>query len=180
MRAISVGILVALCVGGGALADPPVGPPIGPSATAPAAPVAVQPPGPPELAPLSPDFQAAMANSQLATYRYTQLAEQALALKKLCDTGFGPADICPKIGIGAGQPSASAVQGELPMVTEITGGKSGLSAVLALPDGRRVVVHPGTRLPDGSRVAGISHDDVRIARTGADDLALSFAGADLK
>lgn len=137
-------------------------------------------PVPAQLAPVSPDFQAAMANSQLATYRYTQLTEQALALKKLCDTGFGPADICPKAGNGTGQGVSGAVQGELPTVTEITGARSGLSAVLALPDGRRLLVHPGSRLPDGSQVAAISHDDVRIGRTGADDLILSFAGAEPK
>jgi len=135
-------------------------------------------PVPVQLAPVSPDFQAAMANSQLATYRYTQLTEQAIALRKLCDTGFGPADICPKAGTGQGL--SSSVQGELPTVTEITGARTGLSAVLALPDGRRLMVHPGSRLPDGSQVAAISHDDVRIGRTGADDLILSFAGAEPK
>jgi hypothetical protein len=35
-------------------------------------------------------------------------------------------------------------------------------------------------LPDGRRVAGISHDDVRIGRTGGDDLILPFAGAEAK
>jgi type IV pilus biogenesis protein PilP len=138
------------------------------------------PPALPQLAPLSPDFQAAMANSQLATYRYTQLTEQALALKKLCDTGFGPSDICPQRATVAGEGGASQAQTELPTVTEITGARAGLTAVLALPDGRRIVVHPGTQLPDGRRVAGISHDDVRIGRTGGDDLILPFAGAEAK
>jgi len=140
----------------------------------------VVPPAPPQLAPLSPDFQAAMSNSQLATYRYTQLTEQAVALKKLCDTGFGPADICPKPGaaLAAGPTAGASV--ELPTVTEITGARTGLTAVLALPDGRHIVVRPGTQLPDGRRVAGISEDDVRIGRTGGDDLILSFAGAEAK
>jgi type IV pilus biogenesis protein PilP len=139
----------------------------------------VAPPAPPQLAPLSPDFQAAMANSQLATYRYNQLTEQALALKKLCDTGFGPGDICPKAVTVAVGGSGSAAPADLPTVTEITGSRNGLSAVLALSDGRHVLVRPGSVLPDGRRVGTVSNDDVRIVRDGG-DIVLSFAGADTK
>ena len=136
-------------------------------------PIAV-PPAPMQLAPLSPDFQAAMANSQLATYRYTQLTEQALALKKLCDTGFGPADICPRAAAASGP--ATAAQAELPTVTEITGTRSGLSAVLALPDGTHIEVRAGSILPDGRRIAAVSDDDVRLVRESGSDIVLSFAG----
>ena len=117
-----------------------------------------------------------MANSQLATYRYNQLTEQALALKKLCETGFGPADICPKATVGVTGNVAASAPADLPTVAEISGSGSGLAAVLALPDGRHVAVHAGSVLPDGRRIAAISNDDVRIAHEGG-DIVLSFAGA---
>jgi type IV pilus biogenesis protein PilP len=140
----------------------------------------VQPPGPPELAPFSPDFQAAMANSQLQTYRYTQLAEQATALRKLCETGFGPADLCPKTGMASGSPLASD-RGDLPTVADIDGRAGNLRALLVLADGRRVAVTPGSILPDGSRVEAITGDAVRLSREDGSPDSLSFgAGLPLK
>ena len=137
-----------------------------------------QPPAPPTLAPLSQDFQAAMASSQLQTYRYNQLTEQALALRKLCDTGFGPADICPKRTPDSsdGAPAAAGDRStELPIVAEITGAGPTLRAVLVLRDGRRVSVRPGSALPDGSTVTGISSEDVRVSLgAGRQDAILTF------
>jgi type IV pilus biogenesis protein PilP len=148
----------------------------GPSEAA-AAPTNIDhPPAPPELAPLNPDFQSAMANSQLQTYRYNQLTEQALALKKLCDTGFGPADICPKASAAAvGGISAEATG--LPTVEEITGIDNGLSAVLVFPDGSHFTVRPGSVLPDGSAVVAITGDDVRVGKSPGRDMALPFGGS---
>jgi type IV pilus biogenesis protein PilP len=162
MRAISVGVLGVLCFAAAAPADPPAAP-VGAATSVPVpVPVPVQsPPGPAELAPLSPDFQAAMANSQLQTYRYNQLTEQATALKKLCDTGFGPAEICPAVSRSTAA-EAAAGAGELPTVVQIDGGKAGFSAILLLGDGRRLTVRPGSLLPGGLTVAAISPDDVRL------------------
>ena len=126
--------------------------------------VIAPPPAPPELAPLSQDFQAAMANSQLQTYRYNQLTEQALALKKLCDTGFGPADICPKAGAASFDGSVTANPSDFPTVAEITGTRGALSALLVLADGKRVTVRPGSVLPNGLRIASITEDDVRVSK----------------
>jgi type IV pilus biogenesis protein PilP len=181
MRAASRLILVSVLAAGAAqgetvsMSDPHAGPSAMTGTVTPTA----SPPAPPSLAPPSPDFQAAMANSQLATYRYNQLTEQALALKKLCETGFGPADICPKATVGVTGTIAASAPADLPTVAEISGSGSGLTAVLALPDGRRIGVHAGSVLPDGRRIAAISNDDVWIVREGG-DIALSFAGADPK
>ena len=141
--------------------------------------VVAHPPVPAELAPLSQDFQAAMANSQLQTYRYNQLTEQALALKKLCDTGFGPTDICPKVGAGSAQSadgSNTTGSSELPSVAEITGIRGALTAVLVLGDGRRVTVHAGSELSGGLRVASIDDDDVRVIKGPGRDTVLYFGG----
>jgi len=147
---------------GSALAEPPQG--SGPSAEGTATQVA-QPPVPAELPPLSPDFQAAMASSQLQTYRYSQLAEQALALKKLCETGFGPADLCSKSAAAGTSQAAAGSPGEFPTVLAIDGAGSALTAILALPDGRRMTVRPGAILPGGLTVTVVTGDDVRV-RTG--------------
>jgi type IV pilus biogenesis protein PilP len=134
----------------------------------------------PELAPLNPDFQAAMANSQLQTYRYSQLTEQALALKKLCETGFGPADICPGVSGGASganaDSSSPSIGGGLPTVTEINGNHGVLSAVLALEDGRHLTVHPGTSVPGGLKIMAITEDDVRVTMGSGRETTLYFAG----
>ena len=131
------------------------------------------PPAPPELVPLSQDFQAAMANSQLQTYRYSQLTEQALALKKLCDTGFGPNDLCPRGGPAGGRASDAAVS-DLPVVAEIDGAGGALSAVLVFADGRRFTVHAGSALPGGLMVAAITGDDVRIRTAPSTETVLAF------
>jgi len=146
-------------VSGCALAEPPRG--LVPSAVATPTPVA-DPPVPAELPPLSPDFQASMASSQLQTYRYSQLAEQALALKKLCETGFGPPDLCPKSGPAGSSNAAIASPAEFPTVLAIDGAGSALAAILALPDGRRMRVRPGTILPGGLIVTAVTGDDVRV------------------
>ena len=138
-----------------------------------------RPPAPPELAPLSQDFQADMANSQLQTYRYNQLTEQALALKKLCDTGFGPADICPRAGASADNTTAADSAG-LPTVEEISGSKSALRAVLAFSDGRHVTVHMGSVLPNGLIVGAVTEDDVRVRRGLGQEAVLYFSGAQSK
>jgi type IV pilus biogenesis protein PilP len=138
--------------------------------------VIAHPPAPPELAPLSPDFQAAMANSQLQTYRYTQLTEQALALKKLCDTGFEPPDTCPKAGPASLDPSGAANPGDLPTVAEISGTKGSLSAVLVLSDGRHITVRTGVTLPGGLHVAAITDDDVRVSAGPGRETTLNFGG----
>src|SRR5579859_651409 len=129
MQAISRLAACAALASSCAFAEPPM-------MTAPAA--TAHPPAPPELAPLSRDFQAAMANSQLQTYRYSQLTEQAQALKKLCDTGFGPTDICPKGNAAASEGVGSAGTADLPTVAEINGVSGALSAVLVFADGRRL------------------------------------------
>ena len=173
MQVVSRTLLLAVLIVGSAHAEPSQAYERSVQSVAP-------PPAPPELAPLNPDFQAAMANSQLATYRYTQLTEQALALKKLCDTGFGPADICPRGNEPGRQAGAAPTATDLPTVTGITGGRAGFAATLLLGDGRRVSVHSGSRLPDGSAVAGISGEDVRVDRAGIGEIVLPFAGAELK
>jgi type IV pilus biogenesis protein PilP len=170
MQATSRIAVLAALASACAFADPPAAPT--PSGQAPA--VVATPPAPPELAPLSRDFQADMANSQLQTYRYNQLTEQAQALKKLCDTGFGPADICPKgnpASTGGGVASASA---GLPTVAEIDGTAGALSAVLVFDDGRRLTVQPGSTLPNGPTVAAITSSDVRIETSPGATIVLSF------
>jgi type IV pilus biogenesis protein PilP len=132
----------------------------------------------PDLVPLSPDFQEAMANSQLQTYRYNQLTEQAQALKKLCDTGFGPSEICATANSSTARHVADGVYplGILPAISEI-GGQSGmLSAVLSLEDGRRVTVHPGSVLPNGLTVASITEDEVRLSNGPGRPITLYFGG----
>ena len=151
--------------------DPSAGPTV-PTATK-------RPPAPPELAPLAPDFQAAMANSQLQTYRYNQLTEQALALKKLCETGFGPADICPKMGT-AGSDGVAANSSDLPIVAEISGPRTRLHAILAFPDGRRATVHSGSILPNGSVVGAVTDEDVRVGAGPGREAVLSFFGGQTK
>jgi type IV pilus biogenesis protein PilP len=141
-------------------------------------PVAIaHPPAPPQLAPLSPDFQTAMANSQLQTYRYNQLTEQALALKKLCDTGFGPADICPKANAASANGALTNNSSALPLVAEITGSHGALSAVLILADGRRVSVRAGSVLPDGLHIAAVTEEDVLVRNGAGHELALPFSGS---
>ena len=172
-RIAAVAVLVAGCAH--AQSQPPTRdqPPAG------ASPATLEhPPAPPELAPLSQDFQATMANSQLQTYRYNQLTEQALALKKLCDTGFGPADICPK-GNAFAEGLQIAGSGDLPTVEEISGPKSGLRAVLVFGDGKRLTVHAGSVLSNGLVVAAITDDDVRV-KDGGRESVLYFASAQAK
>jgi type IV pilus biogenesis protein PilP len=168
MQAISRLAVCAMLASSCAFAEPS-------TAIAPAgAPAATRPPAPPELAPLSQDFQAAMANSQLQTYRYSQLTEQAQALKKLCDTGFGPADICPKGNAATPEGMGSAASAGLPTVAEINGANGALSAILVFADGRRLTVRAGTVLPDGLTVAAISGDDVRLKAGGHPEAVLPF------
>lgn len=167
MQAISRIVLIAALAAANADAQPPQTPVSGavPQPGAMPGPESlVHPPAPPELAPLNQEFQAAMANSQLQTYRYNQLTEQALALKKLCDTGFGPADICPRRTAEAleGAANAAGNTAELPTIAEITGAGLALNAKLVLPDGRLIVVRPGSMLPDGSTVTAISAEEVRL------------------
>ncbi len=170
MRAIS-SIVALVFVPVCAWAQPPQGTPVSPNT----APVEVtHPPVPPDLAPVNPDFQAAMANSQLQTYRYSQLTEQALALKKLCDTGFGPADICPRGGAAVGANAASGADAGLPTVAAIDGGSGALTAVLVLADGRRLSVRQGSILPDGLVVAAITSEDVRVRTLPGREERLAF------
>lgn len=177
MQAISkIAILMALA-SGCALAEPPQG--SGPSAEGTPTPVA-HPPVPAELPPLSPDFQASMASSQLQTYRYSQLAEQALALKKLCETGFGPPDLCPKSGPAASPNAAMAGPGEFPTVLAIDGAGSALTAILALPDGRRMTVRPGAMLPGGLTVTAVTGDDVRVRTVPGQEDHLAFGGGPVR
>jgi type IV pilus biogenesis protein PilP len=176
MQAIRIAAVAALA-SGFALAEPqPAVPPLaGAVSTA-----IAHPPTPAELAPLSPDFQAAMANSQLQTYRYSQLTEQALALKKLCDTGFGPAEICPKASPAVGQGSFAADPTELPTVAEIDGVGGSLTAVLVLSDGRRLSVRVGSSISGGLTVAAITGDDVRIRTELGREEHLAFSGGQAK
>jgi len=175
MQAIRFATLAALA-SGYAFAEPAV-----PATQAdPASTAIAHPPAPAELAPLSPDFQAAMANSQLQTYRYTQLTEQALALKKLCDTGFGPADICPKGGSVAQTGASGADSADLPIVAEIEGTGGTLTAVIVLADGRRLSVRPGSVLPGGLTVVAISGDDVRVVTEPGRERRLAFGGGETK
>ena len=176
MQAIRLAALVVLA-SGHALAEQP---PALPTSAAPASTAVARPPIPAELAPLSPDFQAAMANSQLQTYRYNQLTEQALALKKLCDTGFGPADICPKVVSAAAQGGVTPDLTELPTVAEIDGVGSSLSAVLVLADGRRLTVHAGSTLPGGLIVSAVTGDDVRVRTAPEREERLAFGGGQPK
>ena len=134
------------------------------------------PPVPAELPPLSPDFQASMASSQLQTYRYSQLAEQALALKKLCETGFGPADLCSKSAAVGSSQAATASPGEFPTVLAIDGAGSALTAILALADGRRMTVRPGAILPGGLTVTAVTGDDVRVRTAPGREEHLAFGG----
>jgi type IV pilus biogenesis protein PilP len=169
MQAISRIVLIAAFVAMNADAEPaqmPVSAAAPQAGTVPGREALARPPAPPDLAPLSQDFQAAMANSQLQTYRYNQLTEQALALRKLCDTGFGPADICPRrtadaLDVAAGAAGNIAV---LPTIAEITGIGRLMSATLLLPDGRLITVRPGSTLPDGATVTAISADEVRLGK----------------
>ncbi|MDB5392890.1 MAG: hypothetical protein JWM91_396 [Rhodospirillales bacterium] len=138
-----------------------------------------RPPAPPELAPLSQDFQAAMANSQLQTYRYNQLTDQALALKKLCDTGFGPADICPKAGAAA-ESTVATDAAIFPTVDEITGTGGHLSAVLVFADGRHLTVRSGSVLPNGLVVAAVTDDGVRVNKGPGSETVLAFGGGQAK
>jgi type IV pilus biogenesis protein PilP len=172
MRVISSIAILATFAPGLAFAEPPAA--TGPSDTAPVA--VVHPPVPAELAPLSQDFQAAMASSQLQTYRYNQLTEQALALKKLCDTGFGPSDVCPKAGPAAAASVEAANEGELPTIAAIDGVGGALTALLVLPDGRRMTVRPGTVLPGGLIVGAITGDDVRVRSLAGGEKRLPFEG----
>jgi type IV pilus biogenesis protein PilP len=174
MQAISRIAAVAVLAAGCAHAQPAPG--HDPSA-AQAEPVIIdRPPAPPELAPPGQEFQAAMANSQLQTYRYNQLTEQALALRKLCDTGFGPADICPKANAAASGAIAAEAT-DLPTVQEITGTHNGLSAVLVFPDGSHFMVRPGSVLPNGLAVVAITGDDVRVGKSPGREMALPFGGS---
>jgi type IV pilus biogenesis protein PilP len=169
MQVISRLAACAALVSSCAFAEPPA-----PAVPGGAPPTVKRPPAPPDLAPLSQDFQAAMANSQLQTYRYSQLTEQAQALKKLCDTGFGPADICPRGNAGTSEGAGSVAAADLPTVVQIDGANGALFAVLVLADGRRLTVHAGSVLPDGLMVAAITIDDVRIRMSRGDETALAF------
>ena len=179
MRTLNAIAAVAALWAGCAYGQPgPEAAPAKPQSPAVPAPVA-RPPALPQLAPLGEDFQAAMANSQLQTYRYGQLAEQALALKKLCETGFGPADICPNANNPVGPRAdggASANPFGLPTVAEINGTGSALSAVLILPDGRHATVRAGSLLPNGLQVSEITLDDVRVTAGGGHEQTLYFGG----
>ena len=172
MQAIKIAA-VAVLASGCAFAEPP-------PVSAPAPTIIMHPPAPAELAPLSPDFQASMANSQLQTYRYSQLTDQALALKKLCDTGFGPADICPKAGLSSPQGTSEVDLAELPTVAEIDGVGGSLTAVLILADGRRLTVRTGSSIPGGLTVAAITGDDVRIRTEPGREEHLAFGGGQAK
>jgi type IV pilus biogenesis protein PilP len=57
----------------------------------------------------------------------------------------------------------SRFRGSVPRIAGIRGGGSHLSATLLLPDGSEALVHQGSSLTDGSKVAAIDLDGVTLA-----------------
>ena len=148
-------------------------------------PPSIHPPassGPPALPPLPklPDDTASrVAASQVNIYLYQQLAAEAAALKMLCETNYGPPDLCrmQKPAPAAAAPVVE-IQGEAPGITlvQVLGDDRHLSAVLQLGGGRELTVHEGSPVPGKGRVIRITADEVRLALADGGEGTVGFSG----
>jgi len=160
----------------------PVSPQPAPPPVISASPSVHLPSGPPALPPLPklPDDTASrVANSQVNIYLYQQLAAEAAALKALCETNYGPSDLCQT---QRPMPPAAApvveMQGEGPGISlvQVLGDDRHLSAVLQLAGGRELTVHEGSPVPGKGRVIRITADEVRLALANGGEGTVGFSG----
>ena len=159
---------------------PASSPPISPAVTPPASMVA-------------PAERNRILELQRDTFLFNVEADRAAALEKWCKTAYGDPLLCAggRTAVNAivqapsAAPPAAATRqpeaAERPTVAEITGFGNNLAAVLAYGDGRRLRVvpprdgKPGSVLPDGAEVVGISSGEVQVKPKGGPAVALVFS-----
>lgn len=147
-------------------------PPGGPMNTAPALPA---------LPKLPEDAQARVNAAQVNIFLYQQLATEAAALKALCETDYGPSDLCRKGRAPDPQPASAPVvearasSGRISLL-QVLGDERHLSAVLQLSGGRELTVHEGSSIPGSGRVVRITPDEVRLTMVDGREGLLSFEG----
>lgn len=148
---------------------------------------------PPESSAAAPsdDDRAYLLRRQQEIFRLTVETDYALALQKLCQTGFGDPRLChvsePKPAEIAKAPPPEpprprAARSNLnPIVREIAGFDGELSAVLAFGDGRLLTIHaptaqhPAEFLPGGDRVIAIDAQHVTARRKNGETYSLQLA-----
>jgi type IV pilus biogenesis protein PilP len=135
-----------------------------------------------------------LLRKQQEIFRLNVETDYALALQKLCQTGYGDPRLCqpapPKVAsppaVLLSSPPAPKTPPALPggpsepspKVQEISGVGQDLTAVLQLQDGRRVSVrsaasdHAAVQLPGGASILAVKADHVLLKRSGREPLSL--------
>lgn len=146
---------------------------------------------------LDQDDRDYLLRKQQEIFRLNVETDYALALQKLCQTGYGNPRLCqpaiakpsmpappmPAPAAGPTDGAANPRHRSQPIVQEISGAGNDLAAVLLLPDGRRLTVHAGsggdaaTVLPDGASVMAIDAKQVVLRRPGGAPVALPLERA---
>ena len=143
----------------------------------------------PEPPPVPPDMAESdrhyLMRRQQEIFRLNVETDYALALQKLCQTGFGDPKLCQSTQPKLVAPiSAAASPGLIhehiernPIVQEISGFGQDLTALLLMPDGRQLSVHKLSQLPNGAVVNDIETRRVLLRSSGQTVISLPLAEA---
>ena len=157
-------------------------------------------PAPPAgLAAVRDDDRAYLLRKQQEIFRLNVETDYALALQKLCQTGYGDPRLCQPVPSKAvapavlppsasppmkAPPAVAATEARpYPILQEISGVGRDLTAILLFQDGRRVTVRTTgtdrarTPLPGGASVQAIEADRVVLRRPGQEPLTLLLSPA---
>jgi type IV pilus biogenesis protein PilP len=152
------------------------------------------------------DERSYLIRRQSEIFRLNVETDYALALQKLCQTGYAEARLCPAASAKSAPPPASI--GELAQVSpqqqgapthpasvkqspathlrlsEISGVAGHLVAILALEDGRTMTLSNDresahqTTLPGGLRLVAITSDQVQLRRADGSAMTLFLTGGE--
>lgn len=127
-----------------------------------------------------------LLRKQQEIFRLTVETDYALALQKLCQTGYGDPRLCHGAPSNP-QPTtipapsearqiASPARLDLPVLQEISGLGAALSAILKYDDGRVVAGPAGTILPGGDRLMSVEPRRVLVKRPNGAISSLTLEG----
>ena len=132
------------------------------------------------------DERSYLMRRQQEIFRLNVEIDYALALQKLCQTGFGDPRLCaPAIPKSASapppmpqEPPTLHREPKTWILQDVAGSGNDFTATFISPDGRHLVAHPGALLPGGTRVIAIEANRVLIQQPGQAASALSLTGAE--
>jgi len=132
------------------------------------------------------DERSYLMRRQQEIFRLNVEIDYALALQKLCQTGFGDPRLCaPAIPKSASAPPSVSQEPQTVhrepknwVLQDVAGSGTDFTATFISADGRHVVAHPGAILPGGTRVIAIEANRVLIQQPGQAAAALSLGGTE--